>query len=192
MGIQVSYGLFEDHPAWKTVGLAAAVKGHEDAYPFLARAAAEVKPAASTKVEWLVDGPEGPVSWFNWTQIIRTPFGESHAQHVTDSWEKTKAKYLVEHLTTVERTILDGRLFRQINYYFDEETGEWYPVETRGMGGVRFYLRREPTVDDYISLRVLRDCTFLDRTMPDFDGRRGEYLSEISLEVRPAVLAVAA
>lgn len=174
------------------VGLSASVDGRESEFPLLARSLKNATPAYNTKVEWLVRTNKNPATWFNWTQIVRTPFGVTNAGMASNMygggnlWEDTKAKMLQKHLGDIETTIRDGRLFRRIDYYFDEESGEWYPVETRGMGGVKFFLRREPIEKDYISLRILRDCFFWDEGTPDFDGRQAEFISEISLQVQPA------
>lgn len=174
------------------VGLASAVDGNEKKFPLLTRSLQNVTPAYSVKVEWLARTNGNLATWFNWTQIIRTPFGVTNAGLATESyggslWEKTKDEMLQRHLGSIEESIRDGRLFRQITYHFDEETGEWYPIETRGMGGVKFFLRRDPVEKDYIGLRLLRDCVFLDqRQAPDMDCRNAEFLSEISLQVQPS------
>jgi hypothetical protein len=182
----------------KPVGLEAAVGDRGEEFPYLARALVNAKPAFNPKVEWLMDwGKERP-AWFNWTQIFRTPFGMSNTQRAVRSyggknpWEALADRMMGNHLAAIEQSLEHGRLFRQINYHQDEETGEWYPVETRGMGGAKFYLKRDLNPEDYLSLRILRDCVFLDRTTPDLDGRSGEFLSEVSLEVCPGIVAAAA
>lgn len=196
MATVISVAKFDEpNKSWEEVGLSAAVRGREDEFPYLTRSLANAEPAQRTKVEWLVNGPNGGhVCWFNWTQIIRHSFAETRTRvaDATNEWEVAKAKMLHSHLRDIEASIEHGRLYRQISYHFDADTGEWYPMESRGMGGARFYLRRKPAADDHISLRILRDCAFRDTTGPDFDCRQGEYISEISLVVRPAVLAVAA
>jgi hypothetical protein len=159
-------------------------------YPTLYRAVQDSVEAHNLTVEWLTDGPRGPVTWFNWMQIFRTPFGMSSAQRATkayggDSWEKIKQEQLQKHLEQIETSLLDGRLFRQITYHFDEEIGDLYPVETKCMGGARFYLRRDLKPEDTLRLSILRDCHYRDMTRPHIDGLEGEYLSEITLQVIP-------
>lgn len=193
-------GVMDDfeRPQPESIGISNALAASDDALTLLRRAAENASAAHSPKVEWTVDwNAERPV-WFNWTQIIRHPFGftgtklASRLYGSIDAWELTKTKALIEHLRDIDKTVTHGSLFRQISYHFDEETGEWYPVETKGMGGAKFYLGREPSSEDHLELKILRDTEFIDRTTTDYDGRQGEYRSEISLLVRPAGCAAAA
>jgi hypothetical protein len=160
------------------LGYAAAVAGREDVFPLLARALRDADSALSTRIEWVANGG----TFFNWTQIIRTPFGMSGTEltlrdYTATDWDDVEDEALALHLHSVEQTLRYGK--RATDH---GPSGE--PL--RKMGGVIEFLGREPRDEDTIRLRILRDLTLLpNRHMPDRDGVEHEWLGEISLQVTP-------
>jgi hypothetical protein len=189
--VTIIRGSDEDLPSSpiETVGFAAAIRGREKEFPYLARAVKNIEPADRPMISW-ADG-RGK----NFCQINRNPFGVTHAGLVTrlysgrDTWEDARAAALTEHLQSVEQTIEHGVPERRIELYLElDEDGEWYVAERvrQFAGGFRHYLKRDLRRGDTIRLRPLQDLTFLDnRQEPDMDVREAEWLSEFSLEVTP-------
>lgn len=141
-------------------------------YPLLQIAAANTGSASSYKVEWLPDLNGEP--WVNFTQIVRTPFKPSPDPYIA---ERDKWRAHESHLQDVENILWHG-----VPSYERKGRGG-YPLHT--CGGALHYLGREPLQADTFSLRIMQDCVLLmDRGA--VGQRVDEFLSEFSLEVRPA------
>ena len=140
----------------------------DDRHPLLRIAAREMRPAHSVKVEWLMESLDGEREiWENFTQIVRTPFTPR------DDTDRDLYRALDRHLEDVENTLWYGKPSYDLNQ----------PLTT--CGGALHYLGRPPLYADQFFLRPLRDLVLLK------DRGAGativhEFLSEFSLEVRPA------
>ncbi len=139
-------------------------------YPLLRIAASNQSKAHSYKVEWLCDSPEEREVWVNYTQIFRTPFTP------TDDSDRELYRALERHLQDVEDTLWHGTP----NY----NASGAHPIGF--CGGVLHYLGRPPLYEDHISLRVMQDLILL-KDRGEGSSVVHEFLSEISLEVRPCI-----
>jgi hypothetical protein len=158
------------------------VQGREVEFPTLARAARNTQPAHDVVIEWLVDGPNGPERWRNFTQIVRWPYkGATEQGARSRGSDENSHKAVVAFLRCVDETLRDGRPHR-------ETTG----MPIAWCGGYRHYLGRELTDSDILVLRPLRepflwthDWKFRDREWVELYTPEYEWLAEFSLEVIP-------
>lgn len=131
-------------------------------HPLLSRAAANQRPATTCKIEWLGEDAQPEV---NYLEIFRRIFKN-------DGTERGKWFALERILDDIERALWVG-------------VPRYNPSDAQQIarcGGVRHYLGRDPLETDEIALRVLLDCTLLLRD----DNEGGEFLAEVSLEVKSA------
>lgn len=172
-------------PAPEYHSFADLVRGREDEFPVLARATADLVPAANPKIEWTV----GDEVWFNWTQIIRYPynvFGAAEGAAMAEPRpDPLKDEQRDKFLAAIEDTLTHG-------IPTDQRTGLWLPLRT--CGGYRYFLGRELREDDELTLRPLREPVWRVFTHMGYDREDGpvkldrpigEWLAEVSLQVVP-------
>ena len=140
---------------------------HLPAFPLLRCALRNQKPAHSTKIEWIVDRPEGEVETLeNYCQIVRTPFEPEQGD------ELELGLWLYEHLKAIENVLWFGEPAR----------AGW----TKTCGGVLYFLGRDPLPGDHIAFRPFRETRLLLNRGVDGDPLH-EFLTEFSLQVTPSL-----
>lgn len=132
-------------------------------FPLLERATKNIRPARSTKVEWVSRNHKvgtRPAAFSNYTQITRTPF---------DTASMTASDALRKHLESIEQTLEHGvPSYDAVN-------------ALATCGGYRHYLGRDLRRRDKLTFRPLRDLAYRDCGNSTF-----EWLTEFSLQVEPA------
>ena len=167
-------------PQAHSIGFGRVLKGREHEFPILAKALVGAEPANSTSIEWQ-DGYTDDGCLLirkNYAQILREPFqafdGTEVARRDFDhraAADKRAAMALDKFLNQVEDVLVHGRASRT-------ESG------AATCGGVRFFLQRDAVSGDKLTLRILRDLTWLTNRQPrDADRREDEWLAEFSLQV---------
>src|SRR5215467_10887184 len=145
-------------------------------FPTLEKAAQDMHPATSPKIEWLIpEGRKKGRAEHNFTQIFRTSYFISGVQMASrlygDDLARLRVEALLRHLQDVENTLIWGHRMNEAH----GETGHTVPL--RAMGGTIEFK------GEHLRLRPLRDLV-LRRWADNWkDGYSEEYLGEVSLEV---------
>lgn len=146
-------------------GFANALRGREERFPILARAAFNIWQTQTPGFAWVVPDKYGcDTALINHCQIARTPFSYSHIN---------RDEALDRHFEIVEGTLVHG-IPRH------EQGG------LRTCGGVRHYLGRDISDGDTINLVVMRDLALLTNRQIPGEERIDEWLSEFTLRVYSA------
>jgi hypothetical protein len=146
-------------------------------FPLLARALKEERPAQRCRVEWIedicVDRRIGRILRWNNTQIFRVPKTLGGRNEAT-----IRRAAFDELLAQIEQTLRYGA---RSGLNHDTPDFSVFPLTT--MGGTRELLGRDAKSGDLLRLRTLRGPQW--RRFEWAGKTTGEWLAEVSLEVRP-------